>query len=406
MALPWVLTTPQSEVFLSRARYLVLVAGRRFGKTVLAITWLITEVLRRPPGSLAYYVAPYRTMVKSIAWDLLLKATKDLRVDKDKSELSVTLPGHRRIVLRGADDPEKLEGVGLVAVVLDEFGRMKLDAWQKSIRPALSDSAGRALFCGKPRGHNHLKDFYERGHQRTRFPLWRTWLFRTVDGGHVPTEDLSEAKSTLPEKVYRQEYEATFETLAGRVWDGFTRRLHVVSHQVLESRYCQGGRWLFKRRCLAIDWGFTDPGVFLVIGETGTGQLVVIREEYRSGVLVDDTGWVGLAKILRLEYGLTDAVADPSEPAYVKSLRLGLAGHPVVYNAKNEIHGGILAVAKALLPRPDGEPGLLISDRCPNLIREIECYVYREIGGVSTEDPIDKDNHTCDALRYGVMHLS
>jgi hypothetical protein len=164
-------------MFRSKARYLVCVAGRRFGKTIFALVWLVSEVCNRPPGALGYYVAPYRVMAKAIAWDKLLQLTRGWRKSYNLGELSVTLPGDRKIVLKGADDPETLEGVGLSAVVLDEFARMKLDAWSKSIRPALSDNGGRALFCGKPRGHNHLKEFYERGLNRAEWPEWQSWLW-------------------------------------------------------------------------------------------------------------------------------------------------------------------------------------------------------------------------------------
>ena len=365
----------------------------------------MAEVLRRAPGSLGYYVAPYRVMARAIAWQLLLTATKDIRTSKSEVDLSVTLIGDRRICLKGADDPETLEGVGLVAVVLDEFGRMKLDAWQKSLRPTLSDQNGRALFCGKPRGHNHLKDFYDRG-QDLKSSNWCSWLFRTIDGGQVPTEDLEEAKETLPDKVYRQEYEASWETLAGRVWDGFAKRSHVLPHAEIEARHKGFSGWNFRRILLAVDWGFTDPGVFLVIGQTGTGTLVVIHEEYRRNVLVDDSGWLGIARDLRDRYGITDAVADPSESGYIKALRATFGGSPVVYGALNDIREGIRRVAVQLLPDQKGEPKLLVSDRCVNLIREVSAWVYRDIRGTPTEDPVDKDNHTCDALRYGVMALT
>jgi phage terminase large subunit len=400
--LPWRLTRKQTEIYRDPSRYLVLVAGRRFGKTVLAITWLVSEVVRRGPGSLGYYVAPYRVMAKAIAWDMLLKATRGLRTGKNESELTVTLRGGRRIALKGADDPETLEGVGLVAVVLDEFARMKLDAWQKSIRPALSDKQGRALICGKPRGHNHLKEFYERGQDAARNPGWRSWLYRTVDGGFVPTADVAEAKGTLPAKVYRQEYEATFESLAGRVYEEFQRRTHLVPAASVPAQ--------FRRIVVGVDWGFTHNGVMLVVGQTATGQRYVIHEEVHAGKLVDDTGWLGLAVELVERFrpmGYVECfAADPSEPGNITALRAKLRGNPVVRNADNRVREGIRRVAIALLPKlPHGRPGLLVSDACPHTLREIEAYVYQEHRGVTTEEPAGVNDHCMDALRYAEMAL-
>lgn len=405
--LPFCLTKAQSRVFRSKKRFLVCCAGRRFGKTVLALQWLVTEVASGPEGALGYYVAPYRVMAKAIAWDLLLKITRGWRKSYNVAELSVTLPGDRKIALKGADDPETLEGVGLRGVVLDEFARMKREAWDKSIRPALSDKGGRALFIGKPRGMNHLKEFYERGlSEESQWSDWQSWLFTTAEGGNVPLADIADARETLPAKVYRQEYEATFETLAGRVYDGFTRRTHVVPHGELERLYKSGSRWQFARVAIANDFGWTDPNATLVIGRTGTGRLVVMHEEYESNVLMDESGWLGRFRQLRNEYSPNFFVADPSEPGHIAAMRRSLGGHPVVYGADNSITEGVRRVSIAMLNGPDGKPNLLVSDRCVNLIRELEGYVYKEVKGTPTEEPVDVENHACDALRYGVMALT
>jgi len=383
----------------------VLVAGRRFGKTVLAITWLLSEVINAKPGALGYYVAPYRAMAKAIAWELLLDATRGIRTGFNISELTVTLPGARRIVLKGADDPETLEGVGLVACVCDEFGRMKLAAWEKSLRPALSDNRGRVLFCGKPRGHNHLKDFYDRGTGATKQEGWSSWLYTTAEGGFVAATDIAEAKRDLPARVYRQEYESTFESLAGRVYDGFTRREHVVAHAEIVRRHCPTGRWNFRRVIIGVDWGLTNPGVMLVVGETGTGQIVVVHEEVHTETLVADLGWLRIARELRSKFGPIERfTADPSAPGNIKALRIAISP-TVVENAHNEVAEGIRRVSIALLPRQDKSPGLIVSDACQVFIREIEGYVWREVSGVTVEEPTKQNDHCVDAARYAIAAL-
>lgn len=363
-------------------------------------------MLKRGPDALGYYVAPYRVMAKAIAWEMLLKFTRDIRTARNETELSVTLLDGSRISLRGADDPETLEGVGLSAVVCDEFARMKLDAWQKSLRPALSDKGGRALFCGKPRGFNHLKDFYERGQDRARFPEWESWLFSTLDGGHVPAADVAEARTTLPAKAYRQEYEASFENAAGRVYEDFTRRTHVVPHAELERAYKPGDRWQFRAVCVGVDWGYVDPGVALVVGQTGAGDLVVVDEVYKSGQLVDDAGWLKTFRALRAAHPGARWVADPSEPGFIAAAR-GAVGK-TVEGAQNDWREGHRRVATALLPKAHskGRPGLIVSDRCAHLIREFEQHVFREVRGVQVEEPESGNDHALDALRYATMALT
>jgi hypothetical protein len=373
---------------------------------VLAVRWLVAEVLARGPDALGYYVAPYRVMAKAIAWEMLLKVTRDVRTARNESELSVTLLDGSRIALRGADDPETLEGVGLAAVVCDEFARMKLDAWQKSLRPALSDKGGRALFCGKPRGFNHLKDFYERGQSRD-FPAWKSWLFTTLDGGHVPAADVAEARSTLPAKAYRQEYEASWENAAGRVYEDFTRRTHVRPHAEIERLYKRDDRWQFRRVCVGVDWGYIDPGVAIVLGQTGAGDLVAVHEEYHAGRLVDEGGWLKTFRALRAAHPSARFVADPSEPGFITAARAVV--RPAEFGgAQNDWREGHRRVATALLPKAHskGVPGLLVSDRCPNLIREFEQHVFREVRGTQVEEPESGNDHALDALRYATMALT
>lgn len=404
----WRLTERQAEIWRARERFLVLVSGRRFGKTTLAVLWLLNEVLGRETGSLGYYVAPYHVMAKAIAWDMLCEMTRGMRVGRNASELSITLPGARKIVLKGADDPETLEGVGLVAVVLDEFGRMKLQAWEKSLRPALADRNGRALICGKPRGHNHLKEFYDRGQPGPqRAEGWRSWLYTSAQGGFVPAADIAEAKRTLPTRAFRQEFEATFEALAGRVYDEFLRPTHVVPYAKLEAEYRDGPRWRFRRVVVGVDWGRVNPGAMVVCGVTGTGRIVVLHEEYHRDLLVNDTGWHAIARKIRERFGpLERFVADPSEPGNITSLRLALDARPVVENAQNSVADGIARVSVKLLAR-SGQPDLIVSDTCVNLIREFESYTWRDVRGDAVEEPDPKcSDHALDALRYAVMAVT
>jgi hypothetical protein len=121
---------------------------------------------------------------------------------------------------------------------------------------------------------------------------------------------------------------------------------------------------------------------------------------------MDESGWLGRFRQLRNEYSPNFFVADPSEPGDIAAMRRSLGGHPVVYGADNSITEGVRRVSIAMLTGPDGKPNLLVSDRCVNLIRELEGYIYKEVKGTPTEEPVDVENHACDALRYGVMALT
>lgn len=381
-------------------RYLVLVAGRRFGKTIFAIAWLIARVLERPPGATGYYVLPFRVQAKDIAWRVLLAATRSFRTGKNDSELYVSLPGERRIALKGADDPERLEGVGLVAAVLDEFAKMKLSAWENSLRPALSDHAGRALFIGKPRGHNHLKRFYDRGTGPTKRATWRSWLFCTADGGFVSATDIEEARRDLPPRIFRQEYLASFELLAGKIYEEFSSQYAPAGHVVSAEKAPKPTE--FNAICIGIDWGFTHPGVAVVIGEASGGLLFVIAEEWHEEFRVEQ--WETCIRALHGRFPRAVWRADPSRPDLIASYsaKVGIDIRP----AENDVNDGILEVMKVLHPKGEQGPSMLVSDACPRVIAGLDTYVWDTTKqGEPLEKPMKKNDDAADATRYGVMGL-
>jgi hypothetical protein len=382
------------------------VAGRRFGKTVLAVAWLVAQVLaftRRTgvPG-LAYYVLPFRHQAKAVAWDELKRATRGFRVGKpNETELSVTLIGGGRIALKGADDPESLEGVGLCAAVLDEFARMKLAAWEKSLRPALSDHQGRVLFIGKPRGHNHLKVFWERGRGPTKVAGWRAWQYRTVDGGFVSPEDIAEARRDLPPRIFRQEYEASFETLAGRIYEEYVAEYAPKGHVLLASEVPEPSA--FERGAIGIDWGFTHPFAAVALGEGG-GRKVVTAEEFHQEFRLEQIA-VALGRLKDRCVGWS-WFADPSRPDLIKhfSDKLGVTIEPAI----NDVDDGILEVMKLLHPREDleGRPQLFVSDACPNVVAGLDRYVWdTDREGNPKEKPLKVGDDAADATRYAAMGL-
>jgi Terminase large subunit, T4likevirus-type, N-terminal len=170
------LTAPQWRVFVCRDRFRVLVAGRRFGKTFLALTELVQAAWE--PGRMAWYVAPTYKQAKRIAWGRLKALTKPYWAGApNETDLSVRLTTGGTIALRGANDYDSLRGEGLDFVVLDEFASMQPAAWSQVLRPSLSDRQGKALFIGTPQGYNHFYELYEKAKSQ---PDWAAFKFTTV----------------------------------------------------------------------------------------------------------------------------------------------------------------------------------------------------------------------------------
>jgi hypothetical protein len=109
----------QAAVFNCPKRFRLVVAGRRFGKTYLAMVELIRAAWE--PGRLVWYVAPTIKQAKRIMWESLKEMTKGFRTSVNETDLRIELVTGSAICLRGADNYESLRGNGLDFVVLDEY---------------------------------------------------------------------------------------------------------------------------------------------------------------------------------------------------------------------------------------------------------------------------------------------
>lgn len=199
-------------------RWAVTVAHRRCGKTVACINDLIDAAIRcdRPEPRFAY-VAPFFSQAKDVAWNYLKAYTANIPgVQKNESELHIDLPGGRRVRLYGGDNYERLRGIYLDGVVLDEYGDMDPRAWQEVIRPALADRTGWAIFIGTPKGLNHFAEMWERAQNS---PEWFALRLPASETGLLPARELADARREMSEEQYLAEFECSFEaSVVGSYW--------------------------------------------------------------------------------------------------------------------------------------------------------------------------------------------
>jgi hypothetical protein len=129
----------------------------------------------------------------------------------------ITLPGGGEIVVKSADAPNSLLGEGLDMLVLDEAAYLDEEVWARVLRPTLTDRRGRALLISTPNGYDPLfHQAWMRGHDGR--PGWAAWQFPTWDSPLIDPAEIEEARETLPERVFLQEYGAQFVAMAGAVF--------------------------------------------------------------------------------------------------------------------------------------------------------------------------------------------
>ncbi|NBV87253.1 MAG: terminase, partial [Verrucomicrobia bacterium] len=206
----------QGQVFNSRKRFRVLVAGRRFGKSYLSCVELLRGAIERP-GETYFYCAPSYRMAKDIVWKLLKRLVpKSWVKSKNETDLKIELVNGSTIELKGTENAMALRGRSLAGVVLDEAAFMDRDVWFEVIRPALADKQGWALFISTPDGtaswFYDLWCYADEGDSD-----WSRWQFTTIDGDNVPPEEIEAARGQLDARTFRQEFEASFENLSGLV---------------------------------------------------------------------------------------------------------------------------------------------------------------------------------------------
>jgi len=395
----------QSGPYYCKSRYRVVTAVRRWGKT----HWTCIELLKaaqKAQKQRVWYVAPTYAMAKQIAWEKLKEIIPLNWIAKNhlglpainEGALSIRLINGSVISLKGADRPDTLRGVGIHFIVLDEFQDMKKDVWTV-LRPTLTDTAGRAIFIGTPKSFNHLHEFYQRGNpfNPKRNPQWSSWQFKTAESPFIPFSEIENARRDLDPKTFRQEYEASFESMAGRVYYDFDRTKNVRRSPFDPSLPIIIGQ----------DFN-VDPMSTVIMQKHGeelwaTGELS-LRSSSTEDVckaLVDEYGW-----------GVLDrATVYPDPAGQNRSSARGESDiqifrewgfKRVLFRKKHPLVRDRVAAVNRLICDAKGERRFFIDPECQHLIIGLEQVIYKE--GTNEVDKSLGIEHMTDACGYPIEY--
>jgi Terminase large subunit, T4likevirus-type, N-terminal len=207
-------------------RFKLVPAGRRSGKTERAKRFVVREAMKTPGH---YFVAaPTRDQVKRIYWqDLkLLSLVPVFKIEPAEADLIIYYPNGSTLSLIGLDQPQRMEGPHWAGGIIDEIADVRSSAWAENIGPALDTvdprRPGYRAWCwliGVPDGLNHYYDMVE--YARTSGDRdWRVYTWKSSE--ILPVEVIEAAKRRMSPRHYRQEYEASFETASGRIYDDYS----------------------------------------------------------------------------------------------------------------------------------------------------------------------------------------
>lgn len=387
------LSKPQETIVNAPQRFRVVVAGRRFGKTHLAIREMCRHA--REPGKTVWAVYPTYRQARMVTWKKLRNKLTDLKWAKkiNETNLEIELKNGSTIALKGADNYDSLRGAGLSFLVMDEFADCDPEAFYETLRPALADQEGGALFIGTPKGMNWAYELYK---MQEEFPEeWRSFQYTTVSGGNVKPEEIEAARRTLGEKEFRQEFLATFETFSGRIFYAFERAKNIKTFVGdLPSE-------------LHVGMDFNVDNNSAIIAAKIGNILHIIDEIKLSGSNTDE-----MVEEIRNRYPSQRIIVypDPSGASRRTSAG-GRTDHTILRNAgftvktpssHNPVRDGINAV-NALLCSSNGIVRLFLDPRCKYCIESLEKHTYKQ--GTSIPDKDSGFDHFSDALRYMVDWL-
>lgn len=394
-------------------RYSVLVAGRRFGKTYLALATLLKAATNKA-GSKNWYISPTYRQAKENSWNILKYLTPRAWIkNTNETDLSILLRNGSKIALKGAENPDSLRGSTLEFVVFDEFADVNIETWEAVIRPALMTTRGKAFFIGTPKGFNHFKEMFDKSVSTAEESgEWRGFCFTTLEGGYVPPEEVESHKRDTEPRIFRQEYEASFETLRGRVYYRFNRGRNIKP--VIDN----GGDIL-----IGIDFN-VDP-MTAVVGVRAGDQLHIIDE-----IVLRDSNTIEMAREIRKRYSdlpksdknysllkelgrcqdipirPIKVFPDPSGKARKTSAPVGQTDYTILRNAGFQVIAPRSAPPvidrvnnlNVLLENAAGDNRLFINPKCANLIKCLDGLIYKE--GTNQPDKSLGLDHLPDALGY------
>jgi hypothetical protein len=386
------LTKPQKNVIQDDSRFRVLITGRRFGKTFVAINEIAK--FASIPNKKIWYVAPSYRQAKAICWGVLKEKMIYHKWVKsiNHSDLTLTLKNNSQITLRGSDNESSLRGVGLNFLILDEFQDINKTAWYEVLRPTLSDTEGHALFCGTPRGFgNWSYDLYKMGENNKD---WKSFQYTTLEGEQVSEDEIEQAKQDLDLRTFQQEYEATFVNYSGMIYYNFSRDKNIIE------------KYNKNTGVLHIGLDFNVDPMSAVVCIIENDRIFVVDE-----IQIYSSNTNEMCDEIKTRYNNKQIVVYPDPSARQRKTSAGgLTDLAILKNNGFDVRCRSTAplvrdrinAVNSKLKNVNGKNSLFIVKFCKNAIKSIERQIYKE--GTHIPDKDSGYDHMNDALGYLVEY--
>ena len=368
-------------------RFVCAAVSRRQGKTYIAN--IIGQLVSLVPNSNILIMSPNYAL-SQISFDLQRSLIKhfDLEVVKDNAKDKVIELSNGSTVRMGSvNQVDSCVGRSYDLIIFDEAaladGR---DAFNVALRPTLDKDNSKAIFISTPRGRNNwFAEFFDRGFN-DEFAEWCSIRASYKDNPRMSELDISEAKKSMSDAEFRQEYEADFNTYEGQIWN-FNHEECIVNNESLETKSMD----VFA----GLDVGYRDPTAFCVIAYDWDEEKYYILDEYLDAERTTEQHAEAIQKMIDkwdIDYIYIDSAAQQTRFDFAQNYDIS------TINAKKSVLDGIGHVAGIV----DNDK-LLVDQRCSEVLSCLDQYQWDPNPNLAKEKPKhNRASHMADALRYAL----
>jgi len=369
-------------------RFINAAISRRQGKTYIAN--IIGQLVSLVPNSNILIMSPNYSL-SQISFDLQRNLIKhfDLEVRRDNAKDKVIeLTNGSTIRMGSVNQVDSCVGRSYDLIIFDEAALTSEgeEAFNVSLRPTLDKENSKALFISTPRGKtNWFAKFFERGFN-PEYPEWISIRATYLDNPRMSQADIDEARKSMSEAEFRQEYEADFNTYEGQIW-AFNSEKCIADLSELETK---------KMDILAgLDVGFRDPTAFVVIAYCWSEAKFYVLDEYLDAERTTDGHALEIQKRIEkwdIDYIYIDSAAQQTRFDFAQNYSISTV------NAKKSVLDGISHVGGIV-----DNDNLVVDGKCSEVLRALDGYQWDPNPNLAKEKPKhDRASHMADALRYAL----
>jgi len=371
-------------------RFVVAAVSRRLGKTYIAN--IIGQLVSLVPGSNILIMSPNYSL-SQISFDLQRSLIKhfDLEVVKDNAkDKIIELTNGSTIRMGSVNMVDSTVGRSYDLIIFDEAALSEgMDAFNVALRPTLDKENSKCLFISTPRGRNNwFAELYERGND----PEYSAWCSIRADYRENPRmaqADIDEARRGMSAAEFQQEYEASFNTYEGQVWNfDFEKCVQRLDELDISDR----NRFdVFA----GLDVGFRDPTAFCVIAYDWDEELYYLLDEYMDAEKTTERQAEKISEMMRkwdIDYIFIDSAAQQTRFDFAQMYDISTT------NAKKSILDGIAHVAAIV-----DNDRMMVDQRCKENITSLDQYQWDPNPNLMREKPRhNRACHMADAIRYAL----